>query len=196
VFEYTYTLMEEFFSDMPDWYFQDHLPVVHSEFVLNLESSISFNYVAYKSNAYTLNVFADKRKENMFFTMDNIPGLDDEPYLTAEKDYLQHVDIQMTEYYDSRGVKTTKKTSWEKITDELLSDNYFGGELRRNLSIPDDVKAIIKSTTLSQKDKMIQLTQYVRKRMQWNGERGFYVIGNLKKIGSKVADTQGKSISF
>ncbi len=181
VFEYTYSLMEDFFSDMPDWYFQDELPVARSEFVLNLESTISFNYVIYKSNAYNVNVFTDKRKENMYFTMDNIPGLDDEPYMTAEKDYLQHVDIQMTEYYNNYGVKTSRLTSWEKITDELLSDNYFGGELRRNLTIPDGVKTVIKSTNLSQKDKMIQLYQFVSKRMQWNGQRGFYVLGNLKK---------------
>ena len=58
--------------------------------------------------------------------MKNAPGLGNEPYMDARKDYLQKVIFQLSGLGMGGSNKKKYTTSWEELTRELMMEENFG----------------------------------------------------------------------
>jgi hypothetical protein len=173
VIEYKYLKTSRAFWDIDNWYFQeDDVPVRYCQFYMSIPYALVFTYNVH-------NTLPVEEKDETFqeakktFTMKNIPGLRDEPFMSAPRDYLQHIDFQLSAIRVPGEADHSYRSSWTALNQELLDDDEFGGQLHRNVPHTKDLDARL--ATLGSDDlKVGAIYDYVRKNMDWNGQERVY----------------------
>ena len=203
VIEYRYKDSKESFSDLDDWFFQDVIPTRVSIYRILVPSIFRFFNQLY---AYQKVDVANKDiQESMAlssgiinynsiertYTLKNAAALKDEPFMGAAKDYLQRVVFQLSEIVYPDGQQDEIMSTWKKITDELLDDEDFGDQIKKNIphtGVLDD------SLKLLQGDykKMLAIYRYVQQNMNWNGEEGIYTSGGIKSAWDKKSGSNAE----
>lgn len=166
IVEYKYRSIEKSIQALEEWRFQQELPTVQSKFDLSIPPNTEFAYMVYKSDQLPITV--KKEPGKLFLEMKNIPGLRDEPYMDARKDYLQRATFQLAGYNNGGFGKQKYMTSWEEVIKELNSDPYFGTQIGKSISGTEDLMLLLKLVPAPE-DKMKKIYYYTRNNMTWNG---------------------------
>jgi len=188
VIEYTYTLSSRNYADIDNWYFQDAIPTRYCQFHFSVPDYLDFTYHVHK-------VLPMEEKSvtvpeiGKYFTMQNIPGLRGEPYMSTFKDYLQYIDFQLSAV-SRLGMVRNVRTTWGDLNTEMLEHELLGGQLHKKISNTGDLAADLKGL----KDSlaiMDTIYNYVRRHMDWNGQYGLFSQNGIKsawdnKTGSKA----------
>lgn len=184
VIEYKYRSTMKHYGGLDDWEFQQELPVVLSKYNLAIPPNSEFAYMVHKSEQMPVTVKPDSRDGRVFFEMRNIPGLRDEPYMDARKDYLQRVTFQMSAYNNSGFGKQKYMTSWDEVTRELNTAPYFGAQIGKRISgteaFIEQMKAVPSSL-----ERMRRIYNYTRNYMRWNGYNGHGTMEGVKTAWTK-----------
>ncbi len=165
VIEYRYEFAKTNYIEIDDWDFQLNYPVRYSEYSAAIPSLVEFIYKV----KHTLPVKETTEGVNNIkrFVMTNIPGLDKEPYMSCNKDYLQRVDFQLRAI-NQQPIRQT----WDALINELMEDDDFGVQIRKNvlnhLPIEDELKKL-----KTEYEKVTTLLAYVRRNVPWNGSSFF-----------------------
>lgn len=182
IIEYKYKSTMKSIAALEDWEFQQELPVVLSKFDLTIPPNYEFAYMVHKSDQMNVVVKPNSRDGKVYFEMSNIPGLRDEPYMDARKDYLQRVTFQLSGYNTGFG-RTKYMTSWDEVTKELNTASYFGAQIGKNTSGTEDLIKLIK--LLPAEERMRQIYQYTRNNMSWTGFSGYGSNDGVKAAWNK-----------
>jgi hypothetical protein len=184
IVEYKYKVTQKGYYYLDDWDFQTELPVVVSKYNLSIPPNSEFAYMVHKSDQLQVTVKPDARNGQIYFEMNNVPGLRDEPYMDARRDYLQRVTFQLSAYNNTGFSRQKYMTSWDEVTKELMTNPSFGSQIGKDLSGTDgfinDMKALS-----SPKEKMRRVYNYVRNYMGWNNIYGFSTMEGVKTAWSK-----------
>ena len=105
IIEYRYLSVMKHYGGLENWYFQDQLPTLRSCYRLQVPPNVLFNYVIFKKPNYPITVLPKPDVGQIYFEMQNIPGLRFEPYMDAPKDYFHRVDFQLSGYTTAGGSK-------------------------------------------------------------------------------------------
>ncbi|MEM6783899.1 MAG: DUF3857 domain-containing protein [Bacteroidota bacterium] len=185
IFEYRYRINSESLLLFPSWYFQDDVPVLHSEFEAVIPRN--FNYVRASQGTLPFDVETNERV-NRFGTESikyrwvrtDVPALRDEPYVTTLEDYIHKVEFQLAEYsVPGYGVERVLNT-WEKLAEDLDGHNRFGRALRSSRALRRQVEAVTAGLT-DPAEKMTALYDYVRTAIRHDGRRGYFTSTSLKE---------------
>lgn len=187
IIEYRFQSTMKHYGGLEDWYFQREIPVVFSKYVLYIPSGLEFTYQVFKSNELPVKVEPDARDGKIMFEMKNIPGLDDEPYMDARRDYIQRVIFQLSGYGNDR---RKYMTSWDEVTKELMASPQLGSQLNKDLAGTEDFIKLAKEVS-SPGQKMKLVLAYVRKNMQWNGYNSKFSTDGVKSAWAKKQGTSG-----
>ena len=122
--------------------------------------------------------------------MNNIPGLRIEPYMDAQRDYIQKVIFQLSGFTNRSGSKQEINTTWKLLANELMSQKEFGAQLDKDLKI-DEIKLITQTATTDQ-DKLKAIYDYVKKNIAWNGYDGKYAIDGIKAVWDRKKGSAGE----
>jgi Domain of Unknown Function with PDB structure (DUF3857) len=172
VFEYQFKLTRKSYRHIPAWTFQQRIPVRYSAYNVSVPSFFKY------TTQIVVRQALDKKVDegDNWFIMRNIPGLKDEPYSSGREDYLQRIEFQLSEISVPGYVSETVMSTWPKLTEELLANDYFGGELKKNIRGASDLNTSL-AVAQSGKDKIKTVYNYVQTNMQWNGEYGLFSEG-------------------
>lgn len=173
IIEYQYRSTEKNYFNLEAWEFQQELPVMKSKFTLTVPPGYEFAYMVFKSQQFPIDIKKESTDGRYLFAMDSIPGLREEPYMDARKDYLQRVNFQLSAYNNSGFGKQKYMTSWDEVTRELNGATYFGSQIGKNISGTEDFIAQMKALS-SPMEKMKRVYNYTRNYMTWDR---FYGIG-------------------
>ncbi|MBC7827180.1 MAG: DUF3857 domain-containing protein [Chitinophagaceae bacterium] len=190
IIEYRYQSTMKHYGGLEDWSFQKDIPVVQSKYVLYILPSYEFTYQVFKNNSFDIKIEPDTRDGRVLFEMKNIPGLEDEPYMDARRDYIQRVAFQLSGYGTGNFDKKKYMTSWDELTKELLNSSNLGVQLSKDLTGTDDFLKLAKLNT-SQIEKMTLIYNYVRSNMVWNGYNSKYSTDGVKAAWNKKKGTSG-----
>jgi hypothetical protein len=190
IIEYKYTTTAKNYNYLDDWYFQGELPVMHSQFTLSIMPNYAFNYRVIKSDQLPIDIKSEKGSGRIFFKMNNIAGLRDEPYMDAEKDYLQHVEFQMSGYQGTFGGTTRFMETWNDVTRELMSNQAFGLQLNKNIPVGDEWMNKLKAMS-SPFEKMAAVYNSVYKNIGFNGMGGIGAANGVKDTWEKKKGSSG-----
>ncbi len=196
VFEYKYTDEKQSIENVPDWYFQDDIPTRYSSFTTKVPTIFRFvsQVLAYQQveqkreivndNIYYGSNSVSNQSEEKTYVLKNIPALTDEPFMGAEKDYLQRVVSQLSriDYPDGRSDEIL--STWPKLTEELLKSEDFGMQLKKHLPHTKELD----DSLVNVKDdyhKMMIIHDYVRKNMNWNGSENIYSSDGIRSAWDK-----------
>jgi Domain of Unknown Function with PDB structure (DUF3857) len=190
IIEYKYRSFMKNYNGLDDWDFQKELPVVKSKYKLTILPNTEFTYRINKKN--TIPVIVDTKSESgkIYFEMNNIPALTDEPFMDAREDYLQKVIFQLSGYNSGAG-KTRFMTSWNEVIREMLSTREFGGQLDKKIPGTDAFIVEVKNIAVEE-DKMKSIYDYVRKNMSWSYVYSKYAGDGIKTPWEKKKGTSGE----
>jgi hypothetical protein len=140
VIEYTYRVSTKQYYMIDNWNFQDGFPTRFCQLSITVPHYIDFAYTVHRTLPLDIR---DARwgESTKVFTMENIPSLGPEPFMSAFKDYLQHVEFKLSSIRVPGQPEMTYNTSWKRINDDLLARNDFGAQLDKNVPNTEDLDA-------------------------------------------------------
>ena len=183
IIEYSYTSTMKNYGGLSDWYFQTDMPVMLSSYILYILPNAEFAYTVYKSPLFPIEVKVDPKNGKAYYEMKNIPGLRDEVYMDAPRDYLQRVNFQFSGFTDYMG-KHKVNTTWAQLAQDLSNEKMFGGQINKSLPNIGTVKTFSDGTT-SAFAKMKFIHEYVRSNIVWNNIYSRYAENNIKEVWEK-----------
>lgn len=190
IIEYQYQCTVKHYGGLGDWFFQKEIPVVLSKYLLYVPPRYEFAYQVLKSKSFDIKIDQDSRNGRVLFEMQNIPGLNDEPFMDARRDYLQRVTFQLSGYGASSFDRRKYMTSWNELTRQLMNSSDLGVQINKDLEGTGDFIKLVKLNT-SQVEKMKLVYYYVRNNMVWNGYNSKYSAEGVKAAWNKKKGTSG-----
>ncbi len=193
IIDYKYQSTMKHYGGLKDWYFQSEYPVVSSQYMLHILPNYEFAYSVFKKNEWNVNIKPEPELGRVSFKMENIPGLDPEPYMDSRRENLQRVAFQLSgsSTVDYSGSTSKKKymTNWNEVIRELITDANFGSQLDKDLAGTADFVKSLKEIQEFERMKMVY--DFVRKNMKWDGYHGIYS-DRIKAVWNKKTGTQGE----
>jgi len=204
IIEYRYTIVREAFSNIDPWQFQDDIPTRVSAlriafpeyFVFTTQKMISLPLEEKKEELHqSITIPGEQRPlqyraDEYYYKMKNIPGIKDEPFMGAPRDYLQRVNFQLSQLAFPNLPTEDVRATWPSLAKSLLEADYFGVQMKKNLAVPDDYKRAIASAK-NDTEKMLTIFKYVQKTMDFNGQHTFYC-DNAKSAWDKKGGSVGE----
>ena len=216
IIEFEYVIRSPFISVLPEWRFQESIPVNHSEYTTKIPEYYVFNpnfrgYFAPKVtrsgstasitsvNKERTGVYATKttfstdktdyQENTIVYSLDNLPAMKDESYVNNIDNYSASIEheLSMTKYPNSP-IKTYSN-NWEDVANTIYKFDDFGPELKRTGYFEADVTALITGVT-APAEKAAVIFNYVKNRMNWNKFTGYSCDTGVKKAYTdKVGNT-------
>ena len=190
IIEYHYVSTMKHYGGLDEWRFQSDLPTLTSSYFLQIVPRAEFAYTVQKKPLLGIIVKNIQDEGRVYFEMNNLPALRIEPYMDAERDYIQKVIFQLAGYVSTYGSKQTVNTTWKSVAQELMSDKQFGAQLDKDLRI-DELKTVILPET-SQQGKLRAIYEFIKKNIVWNGYDGKYAPDGLKAVWDRKKGSAGE----
>ena len=182
VFEYKYKMLRKSFGYIPEWQFQQTIPVKYSAYNIIIPEYFQFTVQATRRQEIEKKD-GKNAGDGTWYIMRNIPGLKEEPNSSGLKNYLQRIEFQLSKIQTSSFYQEYRNT-WPKIITELLEDEDFGGAVKKNLRGTDDLnKQVVMA--ISTKEKIRIIYNYVQSNMQWNEAYSRYTDKGIKDAWDK-----------
>ncbi|MBL0146996.1 MAG: DUF3857 domain-containing protein [Chitinophagaceae bacterium] len=179
VLEYEYVLEG---ASAGVWYFQKNIPVAFSRFIVDFSPEISVAVTPYSSLPVNKSNNRNATNNYSWYTMENVPAFIDEPYMSAPKDYLQRLDLDITGLsLPGMPYKSFIKT-WPKIVRTLVEDEDFGRQLKKEIPRTSDLDKMLQNIT-DDFQKMKIIHKYVRSNMKWNNLDNIWALDGVKVHG-------------
>ncbi|CAN5357436.1 hypothetical protein BH11BAC3_BH11BAC3_40390 [soil metagenome] len=189
IIEYQYESVMRNYNGLDDWDFQDRLPVLASKYTLVIIPNAEFAYQVSKTSTYPIVIKKQEYRGGIFFEMDSIPGLGNESYMDARRDYLQKVIFQLSGFTRG-GSKNKYMSSWDEVSRDLLAEPAFGPQLNKSIQGTGDFIKGVKVMPTDE-DKMKAVFNYVRSNMVWNNLYSKYSADGVKDAWQKKGGTSG-----
>jgi len=194
IIEYKYTLTSNNPLYIPTWYFQETgAPVRFSQLETKIPDLLYFSTQSKSrlrltkhtntqesatlgagADAITYSVYCDKRE------MDSIPSLTDEPYMSSANDNLASIGFILTTIKPINGFVKTWSDTWAKVGNDLIDDDDFGRQLKKNLTNQDVILNQAK-TLKTDDEKIAYIFDQVKNTMKWDGNDQWYTVDGVSK---------------
>ncbi|WP_171595948.1 DUF3857 domain-containing protein [Marinifilum caeruleilacunae] len=190
VVEFMYSIS----SDIPPykmgpWYFQKSIPIVWSEFRVNVPEYFHYKkngkgYLTFDVNEHTYGNGSIAPQEQFSidryrFVVKDAPAFKKEPYTTSSKNYMSAVEFELAGVQEIRGPYHDRIGSWEQINKDLMENQYFGVQLKSG-GFLKDVVAEISAKAETDEEKILAAFNYIKANMKWNDYYGKYVTTSLR----------------
>jgi hypothetical protein len=110
----------------------------------------------------------DLNYKDRLYEMKNVPPLEEEPFIRTIEDYRPKIINQFKSYHVPPNPITYFISSWEDFAEKMNEDSDFGGQLRL-ISSQKKLLEEITSEQATDKENMIAIYDFIRKKMNWNG---------------------------
>ena len=196
ILEYEYLSTMKHYGGLQDWYFQETRPVITSRYNLVIVPNTEFIYQVWKKPDLQVTVTPKESTNSVYFEMNNIPGLRNEPYIDSRRDYLQKVVFQLSAYGKGNGFGGNKyMTSWDEVARELRVYDGFGSVIGKTIPGTDEFINSVKASPNAMV-KMKTVYDFVRSNMGWNGVYSRFAFDGLKSPWQKKPVIAVRSILF
>lgn len=201
VLEYRYTLVRESLGYVDPWLFQSEIPtrvsvfnIVFPEYFRFVTNSRTGGQIITKKEELQQSLSIEGgvikfRADDYTYKMKNVPALKWEPYMGSRGDYIQRIEFQLAQIDFPGQAPIDLRNTWPRLATSLMESSIFGDQIRRNLSISDELYDKIKSSKTNAQ-KLLTIFRYVQNTMEWNGVTDFYC-ENAKECWSKKSGSTG-----
>jgi hypothetical protein len=187
IIEYKYTLNN---VGLADWYFQKSIPVKYSRYRVDFPNEIEIYSMPFCVLPVKQTQSDKGNRVIHLFSMNDIPGLRDEPYISCEDDYLQRIELRpLAVNLPTQRIPLIK--DWPKVIRELMEDEDFGIQLKRNIPRTTDLDTALKAVTDPYR-KMTIIHDYVRRNMEWNGYPSIWALDGVRSAWKDKKGTSGE----
>lgn len=207
IIEFEYTIKSNYFRKLPEWNFQQTVPVKWSE--LNIEIPEYFRYKPLMSGYEALDIrdsnigrgnitITSKERGGNGVTKteyntqtiefrtvrerlvaSEVPAFVSEPMLTSYKNYISKISYELESITFPQRPTTFYAESWESINKKLYENQFFGYQLDGGLYLNSTAEAI-NANIQDPYDRMVASYETIRNHMKWNNYTGIYATGTLR----------------
>src|ERR1700733_14374756 len=182
IIEYKYKWNTSDFTDYPDWYFQEKIPVRYNElntsvpdvFYFRAMPHVTDQFVKYthSTDGRSLQDGTDTYQYNITNedkALANVHSLVEEPYMSSFHDNVEAIRFQLISVRPIGGFAHMGSDTWAKVGGTLADDDGFGGQLKKKLAGEEPLIAKAKGIK-SDDEKIAYLFNEVKNTMKWNGD--------------------------
>ncbi|MBL0183076.1 MAG: DUF3857 domain-containing protein [Chitinophagaceae bacterium] len=190
IIEYSYVIESETIG-LRNWYFQGNIPVRYSEYQLKIPQIFRFSVqpnvidamdskqevldeiISITEGAIPVKVL----KRN--YSMQNLPGIKEEPFMGSPKDYMQRVEFTLSQIdLGDRVIEVRNK--WSHVIKSLNEDESFGLQLQKN--VPGAATMVDEANQVKDEEMRMKLIyDRLRKEIAWNEREGIFTENGILK---------------
>lgn len=202
IIEYKYTLQSENFGVLDNWYFQEDIPVRHSECRFMIPEYLEYAIVTNLDRE-----FDEKTNKNTSignfsatiyrFVMKNVDARKEEPFITTMNDYLNNIKFQLSLLKNPfNGIQERFMHDWPNLI-KLWWEHESGGKQVKNKM---NHKKILKDAELAtlgitgQEEIAKALYKFIQNSYNWDGRFSDYVYE--KKLNTAYEKKAGNSAAI
>ena len=189
VIEYEYKIESDYYFDLRDWYAQTNIPVVYTEynlmipewFIFNIEES-GIGTLERELTSGGLSIEGNTIATSEYhFKGHNLPALKDDDHVWCAEDYGCRVTHELREVVIPGQLYKGFSTTWEKVDNQLMEDEEFGGRIKKSSPLKDELQNSGIAAISDKQERATAVLQLLSKRVRWNGEYALWA-----KPASKV----------
>ena len=192
IIEFTYILKSPYLSNLNDWYFQSEIPINYVEYSVTIPKYFEYRtvitgYLQIDLKSEPL-LSARHGEIEHIYTKSNVPALIEEDYVNNIKNYTSVLKFELASIDYPNRPKENIALDWEGVVKKIYDNDDFGKQLKKNNYFEEDLKPLLQGVS-NQNDKIKIIFNYVKSRMTWNEEYGYYCKAGVKnaytsKIGN------------
>jgi hypothetical protein len=187
IIEYKYTHRGYFYKN---WFLQKSIPVKLSRYEIDFPSQFEMHTRPMCTLPYKNTDESTALRTIKVFSMENIPALRDEQYITCDQDYLQHIESYIVAV-TFNGRRHNYLKTWQQISTLLLDDEDFGVQLKKEIPRTTDLDTELNKLN-DPYQKMVTIYNYVRKNMKWDGVDNYWALSGVKAAWKEKSGTSGE----
>lgn len=207
VLEYKYEMSSKYFFELPEWYFQDDIPVRSSELRLEIPEWYSYIFINQgrpldanerdaKSGDFVLQDNS-RVKVNINYNrlvMENVPALKEESYITTMSDYYARIRFQLQEVKYPNSVPQQVMSSWPKVAGDLLDMPSFGDQFlkKRNYDEVWEAAQGVLAGAKTTEEKIDALYYFLLSNINCESGNGLFVRKSLNDCFEKKSARSGE----
>ena len=170
IVEIKYTIRN---PSIQDWYFQDDIPTIWSEYQMLIPEFYVFTKVGQGQTPYTVNT-TDRTNETLTGTDFNyslldyhwiqkdVPAIKPEKYMSSIEDYRTKLSFHLEEIRAPGQITRKVMGNWSETAEMLMKDSDFGDFIDRKGAMKDEMATFIKET-MTPLEKVQAVYEYVGK---------------------------------
>lgn len=201
VIDLYYELYSDRFVELREWEFQTDIPTVKSELTVDFDPHFSYLYLfqgfdnMQKKDEDGKTIVTDGETTAILdqkkFTVNNVPALRPEPFITTLDDYRLRIRFQCSEFFRNDGIKTQVLSDWESVGGEMFYAVSFGQQYTKKNNCGKVLKAAegILSAEMPPKKKAIALYDFVNQNVPTANLRSMTVRKSLNDAFEKKSAT-------
>ena len=198
IIEYRYVLESPFFFNLPDWSFQQKIPVSYSEYSVSsvpfyeyqfiLKGAPDFDYRdTKKARGLPRSVYGIEFHDlTTVVAMKDLPAFRDESYISSIDDYLVRLDFQLSRINRPDGSRTKIMTNWKDLRTEYLSHAEFGNYIKKSRKPAEKIlESSLAFTDETETEKTLKIIEFAKSEFKWNNFYGKFSTQSPKSLLSK-----------
>lgn len=190
IIEYRYDIKSDRIQELDEWYFQEYIPIMHSELKVTIPEWFDYVYLVQGEHP-----FHKKEKSTLMgnmgglntvfnrieYVMKDVPALEEESYITTMDDYLARIRFQLNSIEFPNSYSKSYLSTWQELSEELYDDENFGIQFTKKRTHLNILKAFeaanVKGET--QIEKAYNAAAFLLSNMEWNGRFSSFSRGSL-----------------
>lgn len=159
---------------LPDWTFHDEIPVMWSEYEMELPLTLNYRLIfrgdSLDQNEVSKSKYWGGDAQTIYLLRKDLPPVEDLPYLINRDDHISEVKTQLIGTRIPGRMPQNFFKSWDDIAEEVNAREDFGRQ-RLNGTMKDKVNELI-SDDMDELTKIITLYDFVSEEINWDGYYG------------------------
>jgi hypothetical protein len=211
IIEFKYTIKSPYFSNIPEWNFQNVVPVDYSSYTIEIPEYYTYNpyfkgglttvkssskdskeiTTVYEDNGVR-GLNSDVRHEKQYnkvnyiinknnFTLKNVPALLEESYTNNIKNYLSSVNFELASIHFPGQNIEYYSETWEDVVKTIYKSESFGSELNKENYFQSEFSGLLDGKQLSNGEKISTIFEFVKNHYKWNEYNGIYTDVGVNK---------------
>lgn len=200
IIEYEYTISSDFIFNLQPWKFEQNYPVLWSEYNVSIPEFLYYvffqqgNFIKTQTTRQenfrvTDTRTADKSTPASFIASvndyrmikKNVPGLKDEGFTSTIENHIAKIEFQLAEYRSPLSPQTVMG-DWKDVTEALLNDENFGGQLEKDNSwLNDELKIVLRNAN-TYDEKARSIFKYLQKNFTCTNYNRLYADQSLRNV--------------
>ncbi len=188
IIEYKYTHTN---VGLLSWIFQRSIPVKYSRYRVDFPVEVEVYSAPQCMLPFEVKQESKGNRDIKIYTMNNVPALRDEPFISCDDDYLQRIDMRLLAFNPSTAPRVNLVHPWPQIIKSLMESEDFGVQLKRNIPHTADLDEQLKKLS-DPYQKMTTIYDYVRKNMEYEEFSNFRTNLGVRAAWNNKKGTAGE----
>lgn len=192
VITYSYKLDTPFLFNFHDWYFQEEIPKLYSEYRTKIPANYEYSIKLRGYQELDVNESEIAREcvteglatadcTEARYVMKDIPAFVEEEYMTTKKNYLSKIEYELKAVQSFSGVKTEYTKTWKTVDKDIWKNRKLGKELRKTSVLKNILPlSIVEEPNSLEKAK--QIYRFVQEQYTWNSDNLHFDKVSIKNL--------------